>query len=277
MDQQVSRARMRVCYNVRMTGPRTFTFLGTGTSVGVPMLGCDCAVCQSPDPRNHRYRCSVLIRTARGNLLIDTTPEVRLQLLRARVGVVHAVLFTHYHADHLMGLDDLRPMQKYLEGPVPLFCTAETEQVIRRAFAYAFRENGTPGPAGYVPQLAFRRIGAERFTVLGEEVQPIPLVHGPYDVLGFRIGDVAYCTDVNRIPDASWPLLQGLRVLILDALRIKPHYAHFGLNEALEVIAQLRPERAYLTHMTHELEHEATNRLLPPGVALAHDGLEFAF
>jgi phosphoribosyl 1,2-cyclic phosphate phosphodiesterase len=259
-----------------MPGPRTFTFLGTGTSVGVPMLGCDCDVCRSPDPRNNRYRCAALVRTPQGNILIDTPPELRLQLLREKVKLVHAVLFTHYHADHLFGLDDVRPFPRLLAGPVPLYCTTETEQKIRQAFSYAFaREDGSPEI--FLPRLVFRSISTEPFTVLGEHVLPVPLEHAQFDVLGFRIGDVAYCTDVSAIPAASWPRLEGLRVLVLDALRLKPHPAHFGLGQALEVIARLKPQRAYLTHMSHDLEHEATNRRLPPGVELAYDGLSFEF
>ncbi len=260
-----------------MPEPRTFTFLGTGTSVGVPMLGCDCAVCRSTNPRNHRYRCSVLIRTPQGNLLIDTPPELRLQLLREKVGVIHATLFTHFHADHLYGLDDLRPIPRLLGGPVPLYCTAEVERVIRQVFAYAFRPEIAQAPSGYVPQLMFQRITEQPFTVLGQRVVPIPLIHAHFDVLGFRIDDVAYCTDVNRVPPESWPLLEGVRVLILDALRYKPHPAHLSVNEALEIIDRVKPEKAYLTHMSHDLEHEAVNRELPPGVELAYDGLSFAF
>lgn len=256
---------------------RVFSFLGTGTSVGVPMLGCDCAVCRSTDPRNNRYRCAALIRLPGGNLLIDTPPELRLQLLREKVGLVHAVLFTHYHADHLFGLDDVRPFPRLLGGPVPLYCAPDVERKIREAFSYAFRHEAQQLPAGYVPQLAFRRIMDEPFDVLGERVTPIPLIHAHFSVFGFRIDDVAYCTDVNRIPPESWRLLEGLRVLVLDALRFKPHPAHFSLNEALEVIDRLKPERAYLTHMTHELDHETTNKLLPPGVELAYDGLRFEF
>ncbi len=260
-----------------MPATRTFTFLGTGTSVGVPMLGCDCAVCRSPDPRNQRYRCAVLITTPQGNILIDTPPELRLQLLRASVRLVHAVLFTHYHADHLFGLDDVRPFPRHLGHPMPIYCTDEVETKVRESFAYVFAPGAEGLPAGFLPKLAFQRIDREPFTVLGECVTPIPLLHAHFNVLGFRVGDVAYCTDVNHIPDASWLLLEGLRVLVLDALRPRPHAAHFGLDEALAVIARLKPERAYLTHMSHELEHEVTNRRLPPGVELAYDGLSFAF
>src|SRR5689334_3809541 len=191
-----------------MPGPRTFTFLGTGTSVGVPMVGCDCAVCHSTNPRNHRYRCAVLVGTPQGNILIDTPPELRLQLLREKVRLVHAVVFTHFHADHLFGLDDVRPFPRHLGGPVPLYCAADVERKIREAFSYAFRPEAEQLPAGFVPKLVFRRIEDETpFTVLGQRVVPIPLIHGPFAVLGFRIDNVAYCTDVNRIPPESWKLL----------------------------------------------------------------------
>jgi phosphoribosyl 1,2-cyclic phosphate phosphodiesterase len=259
-----------------MVGPRTFTFLGTGTSVGVPMIGCDCPVCTSDDPRNHRYRSSVVIGTPGGNLLIDSGPELRLQLIREKIKVVHAVLYTHYHADHIFGLDDLRMMSRHLDGPVPLYCAAEVEDVIRRAFSYAF-QTGTELPIGWVPRLEFRRIGTEPFEALGQRVTPIPLVHNWFEVLGFRIDDVAYCTDVSAIPEASWPLLEGLRVLVIDALRFKPHPAHFSLDQALEVIARLGPEKAYLTHMTHDFDYADLNPRLPAGVEMAYDGLNFVF
>src|SRR5437764_1407622 len=245
-----------------MPGPRTFTFLGTGTSTGVPMVGCTCAVCQSTNPRNQRYRCSVLLGLPQGNLLIDTTPELRLQLLRAKVPVVHAILFTHYHADHLFGLDDVRPFARILGGPVPIYCNAETERKIREVFSYAFRE-GEQLPLGYLPKLAFHRIEDDPFTVLGQRVVPVPLVHAHFHVLGFRMDDVAYCTDVNRIPPESWPRLEGVRILVLDALRYKSHPGHFSVDEALEVVDRIKPDRAYFTPMTHELDHEATNRKLP--------------
>jgi phosphoribosyl 1,2-cyclic phosphate phosphodiesterase len=234
-------------------------------------------VCLSTDPRNHRYRCSVLIGTPQGNILIDTAPELRLQLLREKVHAVHAVLFTHYHADHLFGLDDVRPLCRYLGGPMPLYCMGEVEDRIRQAFFYAFAKEAEHLPPGYIPKLVFRQITEEPFTVLGQRLVPIPLIHSHFHVLGFRIGDVAYCTDVNRIPDRSWPLLQGVRVLVLDALRNKPHPGHLSVDEALAIIDRLKPERAFLTHIAHELEHEATNARLPSGVQLAYDGLKFEF
>jgi phosphoribosyl 1,2-cyclic phosphate phosphodiesterase len=260
-----------------MQKARTFTFLGTGTSVGVPMVGCECAVCQSSDLRNRRYRCAVLIGTPQGNILIDTPPELRLQLLREQVRLVHAVLFTHYHADHLYGLDDVRPLCHRLGGPMPLYCTAEVEEKIRKAFAYAFTRAAEELPAGYIPKLKFQPITEAPFTVLGERVTPVPLEHGPFNVFGFRIDDVAYCTDVSQIPERSWPLLEGLRILVLDALRHRPHPGHFSVDQAVAVVQRLKPARAYLTHMGHDLDHQATNQQLPRNIELAYDGLRFEF
>jgi phosphoribosyl 1,2-cyclic phosphate phosphodiesterase len=260
-----------------MTAMRTFTFLGTGTSTGVPMIGCQCAVCTSADSRNHRYRCAVLIRTDFGNILIDTPPELRLQLLRANVAIVHAVLYTHAHADHMYGMDDLRPIPRLLGGPVPLFCTSEVEGKLRRSFAYAFTPEAETLPSGYLPKLTFRNITEDPFMVLEELVTPIPMEHAHFNCFGFRIGDVAYCTDVSKIPRESMKRLEGLEVLVLDALRFKPHPAHFCVDEALEVIDRLQPAKAYLTHLSHDIDHEATSRMLPANVELAYDGLCFPF
>jgi phosphoribosyl 1,2-cyclic phosphate phosphodiesterase len=247
--------------------------LGTGTSVGVPVIGCDCAVCQSDHPHNCRTRCSALLGLPDGNLLIDTSPDLRGQLLRERIALVHAVLFTHEHADHIFGLDDLRLMQFYLGGPVPLYCESNVEARIRKSFDYAFTEEADLHP-GAVPQLSFHRIGLEAFEVLGARVTPVRLKHGKrFDVLGFRCGNVAYCTDVNAIEPASLERLNGLDVLVLDALRPHGHATHFSLEEAIKVARQLQPRQTYFTHMCHELEHEATNAALPPGMALAYDGL----
>ncbi|MBN9518515.1 MBL fold metallo-hydrolase [bacterium] len=261
-----------------MSGLRTFTFLGTGTSVGVPMIGCDCHVCRSPNPKNHRYRSSVLVEAPGGTILVDTTPELRLQLVRAGVKLVHSVLYTHYHADHLFGLDDVRLFPMLLGGPLPIFCAADTEEVIRRAFAYAFHPGNDDLPAGVLPRLEFHRIDDRPFEVLGETVTPIPFTHGRFHVYGFRIGGVAYCTDVSGIPDRSWSLLEGLDVLILGALRPgKPHPSHFSLEQALDVIARVKPRQAYLTHMAHTMDYDALTPTLPPGVALGYDGLAFRF
>jgi phosphoribosyl 1,2-cyclic phosphate phosphodiesterase len=160
---------------------------------------------------------------------------------------------------------------------MPLYCTAEVEQKVREAFSYAFKADTQQMPLGYVPRMTFQRITDKPFTVLEQEVVPVPLIHAHFDVFGFRIDDVAYCTDVNKLPEQSWRLLEGLRVLVLDALREKPHPGHFSLDEAVAVIRQLKPERAYLTHMSHDLDHEATNRRLPSNLELAYDGLKFNF
>jgi phosphoribosyl 1,2-cyclic phosphate phosphodiesterase len=242
------------------------------------MLGCDCSVCTSADRRNHRTRPSVLFTFPQGNLLIDTAPEMRLQLLRERVRQVHAIAFTHHHADHVFGLDDARLFPRGIGGPVPCYCEPSTEEYIRRVFHYAFGPGTDQWPAGFVPKLQFIRIEpGVAFSVLGQQVLPIRLEHGSSPVLGFRVGSLAYCTDVSRIPDPSWALLQGLDVLVLDALRYEPHPTHFSLSEALEVIKALRPRRALLTHLSHSFDHGPTQAKLPPGVELAYDGLALAF
>lgn len=248
-------------------------FLGTGTSVGVPMIGCPCAVCGSPNPKNHRTRCGLALGLPEGNLLIDTTPDLRQQLLREQVGMASAVLFTHDHADHIFGLDDVRVFFFYLGQPLPLYCEDFVEQRIRKSFDYAFTAEAA-GYAGGVPQVVFRHIEpGVPFALLGERVSPIRLHHGKFRVLGFRFGNVAYCTDTNAIPPESMAQLQGLDVLILDALRPRPHVSHYSLQEAIEVARQLGAKRTLFTHMGHELEHEATNAQLPPGMELAYDSL----
>jgi phosphoribosyl 1,2-cyclic phosphate phosphodiesterase len=248
-------------------------FLGTGTSVGVPAIGCGCAVCTSAHPRNQRTRCAVVLGLPEGNLLIDTPPDLRTQLLRERIGIVHAVLYTHDHADHLYGLDDLRLFPFYLGGPVPLYCEPFVERRIRRSFDYAF-SNHEPTHVGAAPSLDLRTITTDPFTILQTRVVPVRLKHGPrFEVLGFRIGNVAYCTDTNEIPAESWAKLQGLDVLILDALRPRPHATHFSLQEAIEAARQIGARQTVFTHVSHELEYEATNAALPPGMELAYDGM----
>ncbi|MBI3860609.1 MAG: MBL fold metallo-hydrolase [Planctomycetia bacterium] len=247
--------------------------LGTGTSNGVPMIGCHCEVCESPNPRNKRTRTGVLVQGPGGNFLIDTPPELRLQLVRERIDVVHAAVFTHGHADHLFGLDDLRISSYYLKQVIPLYCETETAGRIRKSFDYAFDDPYASRHFGAVPQFTINPIGTEPFELMGCLLRPIRLWHGEMPVLGFRINDVAFCTDVSRIPDESWPLLEGLDVLVLDALREKPHPTHFNLAQAIDVVKQLRPKQAYFTHISHVLEHESTNARLPGGAELAYDGL----
>lgn len=247
--------------------------LGTGTSHGVPVIGCRCPVCRSDNPRNQRTRTGVAVHVADGTFLIDTPPELRIQLLRERIDLVHAALYTHSHADHLFGLDDLRLFGYYLKRPIPLYCEEIVEQQIRAAYSYAF---APPDPAvhvGALPMLEIHRIGLEPVSLLGVTVQPIRLWHGKLGVLGYRIGDVAFCTDVSRIPEESFPHLEGLETLVIDALRDVPHATHFGIPQALEVVERVRPQRTFLTHVSHHLEYVATNARLPPNVQLAYDGL----
>lgn len=248
--------------------------MGTGTSVGVPTIGCDCDVCQSDNPRNKRTRCSAIIGLEGGNLLIDTPPDLRHQLIRERIGLVHAVLFTHDHADHLFGLDDLRLFPFFIGGPVPLYCEPPVERRIRHSFDYAFT-NLPETHSGSRPRLEFVTIDHSPFEVLGQSVTPIPMRHGPnYSVLGFRIGDVAYCTDTNAIPAESLDRLRGLDTLVIDALRYTQHPTHFCVDEAIAVARELKPRRTLLTHMAHEIDYETARRELPPGIEPAYDGIQ---
>ncbi|HWB13171.1 MAG TPA: MBL fold metallo-hydrolase [Pirellulales bacterium] len=248
-------------------------FLGTGTSVGVPMVGCGCATCRSGDPRNQRLRCGLAVGLPEGNLLVDTPTDLRTQLLREQLGLVHAVLYTHEHADHLFGLDDLRLFPFYLGHKLPIYCEERVENRIRRSFDYVFETDPDTLHPGAVPLVSVCRITTSAFELLGTEVTPIRLQHGGTEVLGFRFGNVAYCTDTNGIPEESWPLLQGLDVLILDALRPRPHATHFSLDEAIAVARRVGAKRTLFTHLSHELEHGATSDLLPAGMELAYDGL----
>lgn len=257
-----------------MPSERTLTLLGTGTSMGVPMIGCECAVCTSTNPRDQRTRTGVAITAPEGTFLIDTPPELRIQLTREKIGMIEAVVYTHAHADHLLGVDDLRIFGFKRKAPVTLYCEANVEATIRQTFPYAF-DNGVSESSR--PSLDFRRIDTTPFMLLGLKIQPIRLLHGSLPVLGFRVGNVAFCTDCNAIPPESWPLLEGIDVLVLDALCEEPHATHFSVPQALEVIDQLRPQRAYLTHVSHRLGYLTTNARLPDGVELAYDGLQIPF
>jgi phosphoribosyl 1,2-cyclic phosphate phosphodiesterase len=256
---------------------RELILLGTGTSHGVPIIGCHCAVCTSTDPRNNRTRTGVAVQTGAATFLIDTPPELRIQLLRERIDVAHAVVYTHSHADHLFGLDDLRLFGYRLKQAIPLYCEEIVEKQIRAAYSYAFAPHDPDLHYGAIPQLELRRIGLEPFELLGVQVIPIRLIHGKLPVLGFRVGNVAFCTDVSFIPDESWPRLEGLDVLVIDALRDEPHATHFGIPQALAAIERVKPRRAYLTHVSHNLEYSETNARLPKGVELAYDGLRIPF
>jgi phosphoribosyl 1,2-cyclic phosphate phosphodiesterase len=211
-----------------------------------------------------------------GNVLVDTTPDLRSQLLREGIGMVHAVLYTHEHADHLFGLDDLRVFAYYLGHDLPVYCDAQVEERIRSTYDYAFDPATRRYPAGGVPRLAFRRVTIEPMEILGVQVVPIPLRHGRFSVWGYRVGNVAYCTDTNEIPPESEPLLEGLDVLVLDCLRQRPHATHFNVDEAIETARRVAAKRTLFTHMCHDLEHDATSALLPPGMELAYDGMRIS-
>lgn len=250
------------------------TVLGSGTSHGVPMIGCDCAVCRSDDPRDKRTRPSIYVQVGSLSLLIDTAPELRLQCIANYIDRVDAVLFTHHHADHVTGLDDLRRFNWLMKKPIPLYGSQRTLENLERMFKYAF-EQAHDSPHSR-PSIDLITIDDNPFAIDGVEITPIPLIHGKLPVLGFRIGRFAYCTDCHEIPESSFEKLTGLDVLILDALRIDPHPAHFNLEQAVEAAQRIGARQTFFTHITHQMGHEATNRSLPDGVALAHDGQKIA-
>jgi phosphoribosyl 1,2-cyclic phosphate phosphodiesterase len=255
-------------------GVARVTFLGTGTSHGIPMIGCRCPTCLSADPHDRRWRPSVRIELPGGlSVLVDASPDLRAQALAFGIDRVDAILFTHGHADHVLGLDEVRRYNSLQEAVIPCFGDDRTLAEIRRTFAYVF---SPPAEGGGVPQLALFPV-AGPFCLGGQEFVPVPIWHGRQTILGYRLGTFAYLTDCSAIPDESWPLLAGLDLLALDALRDRPHPTHFTLAEALEVIARLKPGRTLLTHLCHDLAHAETSRRLPPGVALAYDGLAVDF
>jgi phosphoribosyl 1,2-cyclic phosphate phosphodiesterase len=247
------------------------TVLGCGTSAGVPMIGCDCAVCRSTDPRDTRLRPSIVVDVpGHATILVDTTPDLRQQALTHDIRRVDAILFTHGHADHILGLDEIRRYNHMQGGPIPCHADALTWDTIRHVFYYAF--DGIERLGGGVPQVQAHTIDGP-FPVNGVRVVPVPLWHGRMPMLGFRFGSFAYLTDCNRLADEAWALLAGVETLVLDALRDRPHTTHFTVDEAVAVIARIGAPRNYLTHMTHDLGYAATNARLPPGVELAYDGL----
>ncbi|MGE5570859.1 MAG: MBL fold metallo-hydrolase [Rhodospirillales bacterium] len=254
-------------------GCLTITVLGSGTSVGVPTIGCHCAVCTSTDPRDNRLRPSVLLGFNGHNVLIDTTPDFRTQALRARIERVDAILFTHAHADHIMGLDDVRPFNFRQRASIPVYGSRETIATLRRVFDYVFAGHKSESS---IPRLEPHVLDGGSFEILGVEFVPILLRHGRTEVYGYRFGSAAYLTDHSEIPPESVEKLRGLDVLFLDALRNRPHPTHTTVERALEYVAEIAPRRAYFTHICHDLPHAETEKRLPPNVRLAYDGLQIS-
>ncbi|WP_321472182.1 MBL fold metallo-hydrolase [uncultured Paludibaculum sp.] len=251
----------------------TLTVLGSGTSVGVPTIGCHCKVCTSTDPRDTRLRPSVCIRWDNHVVMIDTGPDFRLQALTQRLDRLDAVLYTHPHADHILGLDDLRPFNYRQKEPIPIYASAFTMDVIRRIFSYIFHDGPTESSR---PKIEPRVFDGTPIMIDGIEFKPIPVKHGSAECHGYRFGRTAYLTDHSDIPEESLALLEGLDVLFLDALRYKPHPTHSTVDQSLKTVARLKPKTTYFTHISHDLLHARAQELLPENVFLAYDGLEIA-
>lgn len=246
-------------------------FLGSGTSAGVPMIGCQCPVCRSTDPRDHRTRPSVVISYGQSRILVDTSPELRLQCISQDVNRIDAVVYTHAHADHIMGLDDVRRFNTIMNGPLDVWADSPTHAVLTRCFGYAFK-SPDPDAQVYRPHLVPRVIEGP-FEIAGQTWQPIRLFHGEAPILGFRVGRLAYCTDVSRIPDESWPLLRDLEILVLDGLQFREHPTHFSIPQALDAWRKTGAKRLYLTHIAHSVPHASASETLPASAFLAYDGL----
>lgn len=247
-----------------------FTFLGTGTSQGIPVIGCDCRVCKSSDPRDKRLRCSLLIESSHHTVLIDAGPDFRQQMLRAGVKKLDAIVFTHEHMDHLSGLDDVRAFNYFQQKPMPLYARPAVQQRLRQQYAYIFDNSGYPG----LPQVEMREIGQGPFQIGDITLHPIELMHAEMPVLGFRMGDFTYITDANYIAEAEKEKVKGSQVITLNALRREQHHSHFSLSEALALAAELNCPSTYLLHLSHQMgTHAEIAQELPAGVHLAYDEL----
>jgi len=250
--------------------PLTITFLGTGTSSGVPMIGCDCAVCTSADPRDNRLRSSILVESAKTTLVVDTGPDFRYQMLRQKVKKLDAVLFTHPHKDHLAGLDDIRAFNFFSKKPIDIYADSLTEEAVRRDFYYAFTDTKYPG----IPELNLNTISTEPFVIGDIPVIPIQVWHLKMPVMGFRFGSFTYITDANRIEESEKNKIRGSEILVLNALRRQKHISHFSLGEAIDMVEELQVPLAYFTHLSHQMGlHAEIESELPEHIHLAWDGL----
>ena len=251
----------------------TLTVLGSGTSMGVPTIGCNCKVFSSSDAHDRRTRPSIMLEYSGHIVLIDSTPDFREQALRERITRIDAVLYTHAHADHILGLDDLRPLTFKREQKLPLYADDNTAKIIERMFSYVFDPESTYSTR---PQVTLHRLNGT-LDLFGAKFQPLKVLHGDSEITAYRFGTAAYLTDFSTIPEATLNALHGLDVLFLDALRRRPHPTHSSLDESLKIVEKLAPNRAFFVHMSHDLGHEETNASLPPHIRLAHDGLKLEF
>jgi phosphoribosyl 1,2-cyclic phosphate phosphodiesterase len=247
--------------------------LGSGTSMGVPTIGCDCAVCHSPDPHDKRTRPSILLEYEGRVVLIDTTPDFREQAIRAQIRHVDAVLYTHTHADHILGIDDLRPLSFHRPGKIPLYARPESAQFLRSMFRYIFDADYK---FGGIAKVELKPITGP-VELFGARFEPVPVIHGDTEINGYRFGSAAYLTDFSDIPEQSFARLKDLDILFLDALRHRPHPTHSTVENSLRIVERVKPQRAFFTHICHDLPHDATNATLPPHVRLSHDGMELEF
>lgn len=251
----------------------TLTVLGSGTSMGVPTIGCNCKVCTSSDARDRRTRPSIMLEYGGHAVLIDSTPDFREQALREKITRLDAVLYTHAHADHILGLDDLRPLTFKREQKLPLYADDNTARIIERMFAYVFDPESTYSTR---PQVTLHRLNGA-LDLFGAKFQPLKVLHGDSEITAYRFGTAAYLTDFSSIPEVTLAALDDLDILFLDALRRRPHPTHSSLDESLKVVERLSPKRAFFVHMSHDLGHEETNASLPAHIRLAHDGLKLEF
>lgn len=252
----------------------TLTVLGSGTSMGVPTIGCDCAVCHSSDPHDRRTRPSVMLEYAGKVVLVDTTPDFHAQAIRENISKVDAVLYTHTHADHILGLDDLRPLSfRHKPNKLPLYARPEAGEVLRSMFRYIFDADYK---FGGLAQVELKNIDGP-FELFGARVEPVPVIHGDAEIYGFRLGSMAYLTDFSEVPDASFEKLGDLDILFLDALRHTPHPTHSTVENSLKIAERSGAKRVFFTHICHDLPHEETNATLPQHVRLSHDGLKLEF
>jgi phosphoribosyl 1,2-cyclic phosphate phosphodiesterase len=251
----------------------TLTVLGSGTSMGVPTIGCDCAVCHSADPHDRRTRPSIMVEYGGHFVLIDTTPDFREQAIREGIRTVDAVLYTHTHADHILGIDDLRPISFHRPEKIPLYARPEAVEVLRSMFRYIFDADYK---FGGIARVELKNIDGP-IELFGARFESIPVVHGDTEIYGYRFGSAAYLTDFSDIPTSSMTRLGGLDILFLDALRHKPHPTHSTVENSLRIVQQLKPQRAFFTHICHDLPHAETNASLPPDVRLSYDGMKLEF